>query len=342
MRLTLRARFAHANLIPSNLSHPRTRPLRNSLTKNVRSNSPHGEPLTHRSLLDDFKGAENKKRSTDHVEIKRNILTTYPSFSMMNSLSEKTLIVLAIAFLLSGLKFTFPAHSQSELSIEKLTALIDGGEENTQLYIQRGDLYFEKREFFDAVEDYTTAIELDPEADQAYFGRGMALARQGMIDEGIADLSVFIKRNPKSSLAYTKRGVRYIWKQDYANAEKDLTKALELDPDNSEAHDDLGVVYAKKQDYEKAVEHFSATIQLDPSYQKGYHNLAMTLFLVGQDERAHMRVNQALALNPNHRDALLLKSQILEELGRHEEAASIKEDAEFLPDTNWSESVPVQ
>ena len=261
---------------------------------------------------------------------------------MMNSFVEKGFSILASTLFLSGLLFSFPAHSQSGPSIEKLTALIDGGEENAQLYIQRGDLYFEKREFFDAVEDYTTAIELNPEADQAYFGRGMALARQGLINEGIADLSMFIKRNPKSSLAYTKRGVRYIWKQDYANAEKDLTKALELDPNNSEAHDDLGVIYATKKDYEKAVEHFSATIQLDPSYQKGYHNLAMTLFLVGQDELALMRVNQALALNSNHRDALLLKSQILEELGRYEEAASLKEDAEFLPDTNWSESVPVQ
>lgn len=53
-------------------------------------------------------------------------------------------------------------------------------------------------------------------------------------------------------------------------------------------------------------------------------------------------VNQAVTLNPNHKDALLLKSHILKELGFHEEASLLKEDAEFLPETNWSESVPVQ
>ncbi len=243
-------------------------------------------------------------------------------------------------FLLSA--FISPAFSQTDVSIEKLTVLIDKDAMNAQLYIKRGDIYFEKREFFDAVEDYTTAMELDSKADQAYFGRGMALARQGMISDGIADLSVFIKRNPKNSLAYTKRGVRYMWLQDYNNAEKDLTKALVLDPENAEAHDDLGVIYAKRQKYEKAVEHFTATIRIDPSYQKGYHNLAMTLFLVEQDAGALLMVNQALALNSNHRDALMLKSLILEKLGRYEEAAAIKEDAEFLPETNWSESVPVQ
>jgi len=235
-----------------------------------------------------------------------------------------------------------PVFSQSEVSIEELTALIDEDATNAQLYIKRGDIYLEQREFFDAVEDYTEAIELDSEADQAYFGRGLALARQGMIGEGIADLSVFIKRNPQSSLAYTKRGVRYMWLNDFTSAKKDLIKALVLNPENSEAHDDLGVIYARGKEYEKAIQHFTATIKIAPSYQKGYHNLAMTLFLVGQDDGALLMVNQAIELNSNHRDALLLKSLVLEKLGRNEEAAAIKEDAEFLPETNWSESVPVQ
>ncbi len=52
--------------------------------------------------------------------------------------------------------------------------------------------------------------------------------------------------------------------------------------------------------------------------------------------------DQAIALNPNHKDAVLLKSLILQKLGRIEEAALLKEEAEFLPETNWSESVPVQ
>lgn len=246
-----------------------------------------------------------------------------------------------ISLLFLGI-FISPVFSQSDVSIEELTVLIDKDTTNAQLYIKRGDVYFKKRDFFDAVEDYTTAIELDSDADQAYFGRGMALARQGMISEGISDLSLFIKRNPNSSLAYTKRGVRYMWLQDFDNAEKDLIKALALDPENAEAHDDLGVIYAKRQKYDKAAEHFKATIRIDPSYQKAYHNLAMTLFLVEQDAGALLMVNQALEFNSNHRDALMLKSLILEKLGRHEEATSTKEDAEFLPETNWSESVSVQ
>ena len=252
--------------------------------------------------------------------------------SSTDSIYMKGRVILVLATSLCNLSFITPVIAQTEISVETLTVLINKHPEDAQLYIKRGNIYFGERDFFDAVEDYTTAIELNPEADQAYFGRGMALARQGLISDGIADLTVFIKRNPGNSLAYTKRGVRYMWKQDYKNAEKDLERALELDPDNAEAHDDLGVVYAKRHAFKQAIEHFSATIRLDPSYQKGYYNLALSLFITGQEDQALTAVDQALLLNPDQKDAALLKSNILDDLGRHEEAASLKEDAEFMPE----------
>lgn len=67
--------------------------------------------------------------------------------------------------------FLSPVFSQSDVSLDELTILIDKDTTNAQLYIKRGDVYFKKSDFFDAVEDYTTAIELDSKADQAYFGR---------------------------------------------------------------------------------------------------------------------------------------------------------------------------
>ena len=44
--------------------------------------------------------------------------------------------------------FASPAFSQSDVSIEKLTLLIDKDAMNAQLYIKRGDVYFEKKRIF--------------------------------------------------------------------------------------------------------------------------------------------------------------------------------------------------
>jgi tetratricopeptide (TPR) repeat protein len=210
------------------------------------------------------------------------------------------------------------------------------------LYVERGNAYFQLREFDLAIDDFTTALKLDDRQDDAYFGRGMALARNGQVDAGIADLSVYLARHPDSSVAYTKRGVRYLWKGDRENAEKDLARAVTLDARNAEAHDDLGVIHAQRGDYARAGEHFQTTIRLDPTYQKAHHNLAMVYYLTGRHAAALAAVNRSLELRASARGSLLLKGEILAALGRHEEARRVRQDAEFLPEENWSERAPVQ
>jgi tetratricopeptide (TPR) repeat protein len=241
-------------------------------------------------------------------------------------------------------KQTAPSSFEEvEEAIVLISTNITATPELAELYVARGDLYFLIHDFDSAEEDYSKAISLDKSLDAAFYGRGMVLGRQGFIKEGIADLSIFIQRNPASSLAYTKRGVRYIWLADRDNAFKDLSKAIQLDPENAEAHDDLGVVLAQRGEYVKAIEHFHTTVRLDPTYQKGYHNLAMAYFITNNDDNALISVNNSLKLAPEFRDSLLLKSKILEAMGRIDEAMQLKEEAEFLPDSSdWTEHAPIE
>lgn len=221
--------------------------------------------------------------------------------------------------------------------IEKLTKDIAQKNNPAPLYTERAEEYFQLGDFEKADNDLTLAIKLDGKHSQAWFWRGMVRGRQGKLTEAISDLSVFIKRHPNSSLAYTKRGVRYIWKGELENAARDLLRAIELNPVNAEAHDDLGVLLAQKKNFDEAIRHFSTTIKLDPSYQKAHHNLATALYLKGRSQAALYSVEHSLQLSPNDRSSLLLKSEILAQLGRDTEASIIRENAEFLPEGNWSE-----
>lgn len=210
-----------------------------------------------------------------------------------------------------------------------------------QLYTERGDVYYQLNDFHRAIENYSTALKLDDQQSRAYFGRGMAYGRMGLMDEGIADLGVYIARHPTDSVAYTKRGVRNIWRGNLPDAQRDLTRAVELDPTNAEAHDDLGVVHAKYNRLTIAAEHFLTAIRLDPGYQKAYHNLAICRFMEGQLPAALQVVDAGLALDADNRSSLMLKSTILQALGREQEANEILGRAEFLPEDNWSERSPI-
>ena len=213
---------------------------------------------------------------------------------------------------------------------------------NARLYLLRGEALFQKHDFFGAVRDLTYALELDGSINSAWFWRGMAYGRMGKVERGIEDLSIFIQRKPDSSLGYTKRGVRYLWIGDLDKAERDLTKAISLDPRNAEAHDDLGVIFARRGKTRLAIKHFQTTVSLDPSYQKGFHNLAMAYFLSGENEQALLAINKALEIKLETKNSLLLKGTILEAMGQMDDAKSVIEYAEFLPDGNWSERMPVK
>lgn len=226
--------------------------------------------------------------------------------------------------------------------IEQLDAAIRQNPNDARLFLERGKVYFQHHNYDNAINDFGRALKLDKHTDEAHFWLGMALGRQGKIREGIEQLSVYIQRRPNESRAFTKRGVRYLWLGELDNAERDLRKAIELDDTNAEAHDDLGVILARRGDTAKAMNHFKTTITLDPTYQKGFHNLAMTYFLVNSFESALYTVDQGLRLDPENKNSLLLKSAILEALGRHEEAQSVASHAEFLPDGNWSELLDVE
>lgn len=233
-------------------------------------------------------------------------------------------------------------HDAVAIQIRDLGRRIEQAPDDPALYVERGNRYFLVHEFDRAIEDYSVALRLDDGLDEAWFGRGMARGRAGAIDEGIADLTVYIQRHPDSSLAYTKRGVRHIWNGDLDSAERDLSRAVELEPGNAEAHDDLGVVRAQRRQYAQAVEHFQASIRHDPGYQKAYHNLAMVYYLTGRNEQALDSVDRALALRPAARDSLMLKGVVLRALGREEQAAAYLDEAEFLPEGNWSEQLSIQ
>lgn len=231
----------------------------------------------------------------------------------------------------------FQTREAALAALKEYNGLIAAEPNFAVLYTLRGDVYYALNDLHGATENYTAAIKLDDRQDKAYFGRGMALGRMGLVDEGIADLSVFIQRHPSNSVAYTKRGVRNIWRNNLVEAERDLTRAVQLDPANAEAHNDLGVVHAKHNRIQLAARHFSTAIRLDPGYQKAYHNLAIAYHLSGQNREALEIVNAGLLLDPDSRGSLLLKSVILQALGQMEDARKAEEQAEFLPESNWTE-----
>ena len=205
-------------------------------------------------------------------------------------------------------------------------------QQHAEEHLARGNYLMQNGELEEAIIAYSRALELNSDLHEALFNRGLARGRHGDLDAAIADLSKYIQIYPDSSLAYTKR-----WKGDIHGAYRDYLKAIKLDGSNAEAHDDIGVIYAQWGQLGKALISFKVATRLDPGYQKAYHNLALTHYLREEVQLALEAINKSLELKPDAKASLLLKSEILERLGKHEQAQKLRQYAEQLPDANWTE-----
>lgn len=262
----------------------------------------------------------------------------------MNRLLSRSLLAVTICLLgwpTSAATTDDPASGPGKSKVPQ-SAQPTPGATPAQRFLKIANEYLGRRELAEAIEYFSRAIQLDDTLDEAYFGRGMARGSSGLIDEGIRDISVYIRRHPDSSHAHTKRGIRHVWKGDSESAYQDFLKAIALDPGNAEAYDDIGVIYAQRRDFKKALESFRTVIHLEPRYFKAHHNMALVYFLLDESEAALTEVTNALRLKTDSRNSMRLKSVILKRLGRDKEAQEVGEEAEFMPEENWSEVAPLK
>jgi len=212
---------------------------------------------------------------------------------------------------------------------------------NKESYMSHADQMLDQQRFGQALSYYTKVIRMDRDHDDAFLGRSIAYSGIGRIEESIADLNVFILRNPDHSMAHVYRGVRYMSQGHVEYAEENLLKAIRLNPRNAQAYDDLGVLYAQQGEIQVALKYFGQTLRIDPYNEMAYHNLSIAYFLLEDNEKALIAANRAIRLMPESRDTYILKAQILDALGEAEEAAKVRNYAQYLTEESWTESVSV-
>ncbi|HEY7427200.1 MAG TPA: serine/threonine-protein kinase [Gemmataceae bacterium] len=163
----------------------------------------------------------------------------------------------------------------------------------------RGFAHFKKKEYPEAVADYTEAVRLDPQFAVAYNNRGLAYAAQGEHETAIEDYNKAIKLNAEYALAFTNRGDSYYEQKQYDRALQDYDEAINLDSKNAIARNNRGLAHAAKEDYERAIEDYSKAIQLDREFALAYYNRGIAYGKTGNAARAEADREKAVSLDPS-------------------------------------------
>ena len=161
--------------------------------------------------------------------------------------------------------------------------LIETPEELVNLHIYHGDIYYQNREFVEALSHFDEAVRVIfgtsypgqkyAVAALTYGKRGNTYFNTGNYDRAIEDYGRAIELEPDvfaASPLYVGRGKAFIRKGDNDKAIQDLDTAISLGARSAEAYFDRGHAYTNKGEYGKATEDFGKAIELDSGLVAAY------------------------------------------------------------------------
>jgi tetratricopeptide (TPR) repeat protein len=175
-----------------------------------------------------------------------------------------------------------------------------------QGFMARGDAYYRRQEYAQAMADYTRAIALQPAGyPDALYRRGSAAVQLQDYDRAIADFGEVIRLRPNNPLGYYSRGIVSNAKPNPDNdaALADLEKAIQLDPRLSDAYHALGLVYAANGDYEQALQALTQALRIDPGFVQAYHARGSVYSTLREYDRAAADFSAAIGMQPDYAEA---------------------------------------
>lgn len=216
-------------------------------------------------------------------------------------------------------------------------------------YEKRGQLYFELGNYDLSDKDYNEMIKLDRGDTMGYMGIGRNARDRKNYDEAIAQFSYAAKLAPDYSSAYSFRAEAYGLQGKWKESIDDIIKALGIDGDQKaflllhdipaehsllaksklkskmlSAPNDrywpycLGSFLEHNGEYEEAISYYlkGNDIDADPTF---FNNIARCYKKMGDFDHALEMIDKAIAMDPNDADYMDLKASILMRSGKNEE-----------------------
>ncbi|MGH8533350.1 MAG: tetratricopeptide repeat protein [Gammaproteobacteria bacterium] len=122
------------------------------------------------------------------------------------------------------------AHGDTHERIESLTEQLNQEPSNAQLYLERGVLYREHRNWRAALEDFERAEQLEPERADIELSRGVTLLEAGKPELAKEALDNFLVSNPDHPEALMARARTQARLGNHVAAAADYTRVIALRP----------------------------------------------------------------------------------------------------------------
>jgi tetratricopeptide (TPR) repeat protein/predicted aspartyl protease len=205
-------------------------------------------------------------------------------------------------------------------------------------FARRGDASAARREYAQAIADFSRAMELDPKDPQLPYDRAMARLGNRQLLLALSDLDQALKLQPDFTLALLARGRLKLANRDPDGAKADFEAAARLDPtlrlQIAEAYENTGLD-------DQAIDRFSQWIDANPKDERlaeALNGRCWSRALMGRElDQALADCDRALKLRPGMAEIMDSRGLVHLRLGQYGQAiADYDEALRLRPKQPWS------
>ncbi|KAH9401089.1 hypothetical protein TYRP_002678, partial [Tyrophagus putrescentiae] len=169
-----------------------------------------------------------------------------------------------------------------------------------EAYSNLGNVYKERHQLKEALDNYKTAVRLKPDFIDGYINLAAALVAAGEMEQAVQAYVSALQYNPDLYCVRSDLGnlLKALNRLDEAKA--CYLKAIETCPTFAVAWSNLGCVFNAQGEIWLAIHHFEKAVALDPNFLDAYINLGNVLKEARIFDRAVSAYLRALNLSPNN------------------------------------------
>jgi len=187
-----------------------------------------------------------------------------------------TYFKIALAFF-TGLLFLFSCQSKKaeigltgDPEIDKLTQAIQQSPNDTELYLRRSELYYEKEAFDQAIEDLARVMKLDSTNLKAHHLLADVYLDDYQSARALATLQRAVVLYPDSINTKLKLSEFQLILKQYDQALETLADIMKIHPGNPEALFMLGMVYRDQGKTDLAIAAFQSAVERNPDMSEAW------------------------------------------------------------------------
>lgn len=188
-------------------------------------------------------------------------------------------------------------------AIENFTKAVTLNPNFEKAYLNRGYARYAAKSNEAAISDFNKVNSLKPSAD-AYFGKAQSYLAIGHRDSSMHNLDQAIAADSKYAKAYYLRGQLKFEAQDYKEAIADYDKAIAEKPDYAYAYNDRASAKKMLDDEAGAIADYEKAVFIDEGMFFAYNNLGSARRNKGENKAAIEAYNKAISLKSDYYIAL--------------------------------------